>query len=390
MPRSHRPLPAPGLARLNFLYEQRFPSLRFVTYVAGRPRNVVADELETLLGPSILKLSPPQDVLEAHSAGPSSSTAAPQWSGFPQQEIKPPSSTEWQAELTRAEAALWEIASDRATKLEKEVASGAKVTVEMPSEQAEPASTTAAAASSSSSDPASAFDVPFLSEATFRALVLASPILHTFFETDLPASFHLQPPQKVPASTKDALLSAFNDVSLQGTRGVTRERVRGLLGGLLGDVADAVGGRVGGQTVSGPKPSFARSTAAGISLEEAARQGGGRLAPVSPAALSAKRSMQGMQQQAMSSDSKGDEERRAHDAADEVRRAHEALERSRRDAEKQQFVIDAPGEESTADDTVDDIDDEAEDLLGQEQQEKGKLTGKEAQLAKDLRTAEAQ
>lgn len=97
-----------------------------------------------------------------------------------------------------------------------------------------------------------------------------------------------------------------------------------------------------------------------------------------------------MQQQAMSSDSKGDEERRAHDAADEVRRAHEALERSRRDAEKQQFVIDAPGEESTADDTVDDIDDEAEDLLGQEQQEKGKLTGKEAQLAKDLRTAEAQ
>lgn len=339
---------------------------------------------------------------EGSGASSSSTSSASAWPDFPSSEIRPPSTDEWQAELTRAEGALWEIAGDRAKKLESEVASGKVITVDMPVEGA--ASTTTSSnpgltisppdgATSSSSETAS-FDTPFLSEATFRALVLASPILHDFFESDLPASFALRPASKVPASTKDALLSAFNDVSSQGTKGVTRERVKGLLGGLLGDVADAVGGRVGGTTVSGPKPSFAKSAGpggmGGLSLEEAARtQAGGRLAPVSPAALSAKRSMQSMR-----TTSTEEEERRAHDAADEVRRAHEALERSRRDAEKQQFVIDAPGEEGGGvDETIDD--DAAEeadaDLLGEgERKEQGKLTGREAQLAKDLRMAEAQ
>ena len=67
------------------------------------------------------------------------------------------------------------------------------------------------------------FDVPFLSQATFRALILASPILHTFFEQDLPTSFVLQPVER-HTSTREAFMSALNDARSAGSPSRTRQR----------------------------------------------------------------------------------------------------------------------------------------------------------------------
>lgn len=318
----------------------------------------MAQELEKLLGPNIVGL-PPSDVTTFNLDEPSSS-----WQGFPSSEVKTPGSAEWSAELKRGEDALWEIAGDRAAKLADEIVKGGEVTIEIRDVDA----TATAAPPPSSSE----FDVPFLSQATFRALILASPVLHTFFETELPNSFQLPPVEK-QTSTKDALLSALNDAG-QGGRGVTRERVKGLLGGLLGDVADAVGTRFQQQTVSGPRPSFNRSKGGqGLSLEDATRTGK-QLAPVSPAALSAKSSIQTLREKEKSKE--------GQDAAEALRLAQEAL--SQRDTN--QFVIDAPGDE-TADVDVDaDVDDAEEDLdVAAEvagNAEQGRVTGKEAQLAK--------
>lgn len=366
-----------------------------MTYVAGRSRSQVAQELEKLLGPNITGLPPPNAKFDLDDP---SSTAS--WKGFPQSQVHSANSPQWSSELKRAEDALWEIAGDRAAKLAAEVAKG-QVTVEIQTSTedkakptprdpdstepaVEPQLTVTTDQDTAATPQASEFDVPFLSQATFRALILASPVLHTFFEQELPNSFHLTPVEK-QTSTKDAFLSALNDAG-QGGRGVTRERVKGLLGGLLGDVADAVGNRLQQQTVSGPKPSFNRSRGGqGLSLEEATRtsrtNSGSKLAPVSPAALSAKSSMQTLREKDIKS-------QQGKDATEALRLAQEAL--SQRDTN--QFVIDAPGDENEdityeAEDPEEDLDVTAE-VGGSSEQ--GRVTGKEAQLAKDLRSAEAQ
>ncbi|CAO1633009.1 unnamed protein product [Sympodiomycopsis kandeliae] len=361
------------LEKLNYLYERRYPTLRFVTYVAGRSRKLVADELEQLLGHNTIGLPPSDAAFNLDSPQSSGS-----WQGFPKTEVKSVGSPEWSTELHRGEDALWEIAGDRAGKLTAEVSEKGSVTIQFPSEAQSTAETEPA------EQPVSEFDIPFLSQATFRALVLASPVLHTFFEQELPNSFFLSPVEK-HTSTKDAFLSALNDAG-QGGRGVTRERVKGLLGGLLGDVADAVGNRFQQQTISGPKPSFTRSRGGqGVSLEEATRtsrnSAGGKLAPVSPAALSAKTSMQSLQEKQKS--------REGQDATEALRLAQEAL--SQRDTN--QFVIDAPGDETEdagaeVEEAEDDLDIGSAGLEGSREQ--GRVTGKEAQLAKELRSAEAQ
>ncbi|CAO1637855.1 unnamed protein product [Parajaminaea phylloscopi] len=373
------------LSTLNFLYEQRFPSLRFVP----RREGAAADELTKLLGPNIVGLPPPGAKLDPED--PSQS-----WSGFPLDSIRQKGSSEWVEELHRAEAVVWELAADRAEELTKLAESGPVTLSSSEQEErtlgsssaAQPSLTVTPEATESADEAtpsSSAFDVPFLSQATFRALILASPILHTFFEQDLPASFLLRPVER-HTSTKEAFLSALNDATGQGAgKAVTRERVKGLLGGLLGEVADVVGNRLQQQTVIGPKPSFDRAgkKGRGLSLEEAARTQGSKLAPVSPAALSHKSSAAALRQR--------EESRKERDAAESVRLAQEAL-LSQRDS-SQQFVIDAPGDETG--DAGEEPEEEVEDLVMGEGLtvgvgEEGRLTGREAELAKDLRTAEVQ
>lgn len=396
-------LPA-GLARLNFLYERRFPGLCFVTFVAGRPRKTIADELEKLLGSEVVGLAPQNAQLDPDDLKQS-------WSGFPSNQVLSRGSAQWKAELERGEGALWEIAGARAAKLTEDVAKG-QVTVEILTQDSTVAQPTLTATDSDAKpapvadekQDAAAFDTPFLSQATFRALILASPILHSFFEEDLPSSVLLQPVER-HTTTKEALLSAYNDAtggvsSSSGRPVVTRERVKGLLGGLLGEVADAVGGRLQQRTVSGPKPAFAArgpSAAkrgpgglAGLSLEEAA---GGKMAPVSPAALSAR----GKGSTTGALDEK-EERQKAQYAAREVQAAHEALLNRDQRSETNQFVIDAPGEDG--DETVDIDEEEEEDAdlaalahaddrgdpvgagSSASKEEKGRLSGKEAALAK--------
>lgn len=325
------------------------------------------------------------------------------------------------AELRRGEDALWEIAVARATKLAQEIQEKGSVTIDLGFSPA-----TESASKTIDPDASASFDVPFLSQATFRALIFASPLLHTFFESDLPQSFLLQPVER-HTSTKDALLSVFNDVTagpsssstgpgsmLGGSTppsrptGITRDRVKGLLGGLLGEVADAVGTRFQQQTISGPKPSFNRSRGAGgrpLSLEEGARGTSGKMGLVSPAALSSR-----MERTSLSASNDGSASASAaatasaaaanaarekeQDATEALRLAQEAL--SQRDTN--QFVIDAPGE-GDGDETVErgDEEEDEEDLVDEEAGltagaggvgaaggggAQGRVTGKEAQLAK--------
>lgn len=339
---------------------------------------------------------------------------AASWQGFPAAQVKNVGSDEWVAELRRGEDALWEIAVARATKLAQEIQEQGSVTVDL-----DPSPTEDTASKGIDADTSAAFDVPFLSQATFRALIFASPLLHTFFESDLPQSFLLQPVER-HTSTKDALLSVFNDVTagpsssstgpgsmLGGSTpasrptGITRDRVKGLLGGLLGEVADAVGTRFQQQTISGPKPSFNRSRGAGarpLSLEEGARGAPGttgKMGLVSPAALSSR-----MERTSLSASNDGSAaaasaaaavaaREKEQDATEALRLAQEAL--SQRDTN--QFVIDAPGE-GDGDETIErgEEEDDEEDLVDEEAGltagagggggAQGRVTGKEAQLAK--------
>ena len=356
----------PGLDKLNYLYEQRFPTLRFVTYVAGRSRAQVADELEALLGPNIAGLAPSDAHLDPNDVHSSSASFT-----FPAEQVIAAETPLWEAELHRGEDALWEIAGDRAGKLVRRIEAGEDVQAHVPASTAAPVAPTA-------------FDVPFLSLPTFRALILSSPLLHTFLESDLPQSFILEPPAR-QTSTKDAFLSAFNDAAnaaqgvgtSTGKPVITRERFKGLFGGLIGEVAN----RVGQQTISGPKPSFSsRAGGRTLSLEEAAGRGS-KLAPVSPAALGGRKPSIAALQVESKEAAKG--EKQVQDATEALRLAQEAL--LQRDTN--QFVIDAPGEE-TADapgESVEDLDIDLDAEEGSATQ--SRVTGKEAQIAKGEYTA---
>ncbi|EPQ29763.1 uncharacterized protein PFL1_02436 [Pseudozyma flocculosa PF-1] len=299
------------LARLNALYEARYPGLRFVTYVAGRSRAAVADELAANLGAGIADLAAPSDL--------------------PADQVRPQGTHEWQSELDRASDALWEIATDRAGKLTNEVESQPPAGPDAdggPAQQGEKTTTTTAAAAEAAaaadattktsaseappsgsalgtstaarSDAVVGQDVPFLSLAAFRMLVLSSPVLESFFESDLTPSFYLEPvqrsqsggayawhtaptlpgaPRAVPGAAAPAAATAATGATKDAggwaaaeasySRDVTsgaRGKVVGFLGGLLGEegkakmtaLADQVGQRLQTHTVSGPKPSFGR------------------------------------------------------------------------------------------------------------------------------------
>ena len=254
--------PLSGLARLNDLYEKRFPGLAFVTYVAGRPRAAVADELEQLLGKEVTdsKVDP---------------------NAFPSKLVFKEESKQWHEEFTRGLDALWQIANDRASKMEAKSAEPA------PSSAPSKADPATVQPPQSSADEKK--EEAFISLATFRMLALSSPVLESFFEKDLGASFQLAPadrsesggafswhsapalpnsPRSIPGADRAAQSAGIANASY--SKDVTtgaRGKVIGFLGGLMGEegkakmnaLADTVGQRLQTHTVSGPVPSFGRA-----------------------------------------------------------------------------------------------------------------------------------
>lgn len=461
------------LARLNAIYEAKFPGLRFVTYVAGRSRAAVADEIASLLGDKTAAL---KDAIELSEA-----------------DIRAQGTDEWQSELDRASDALWEIAVDRAGKLKLESESNngstaAKASNEDGEESKSEAvpSTASATEVPASTDSTAAVtkdgkassdsigqDVPFLSLPSFRMLVLSSPVLESFFKSDLTESFYLDPversqsggayawhtapslpgaPRAVPGASKEPASEATysRDVTT-GARG----KVVGFLGNLLGEegkakmnqLADQVGQRLQTHTVTGPRPSFGRnSTLDGGKMdtqelrekeaeerrraaEERKSTLGNRLfnalrapartpstqdlksaagssssTPLSPSDSQAERGRTLEKQPSFSSGTSKADKRislRGSDlstagpkaAAEALRAAQEALLQ-----ERPAFVIDEVGEdegEGEADDgaeggaEVEDLGEVVEEAHSGQKAE-GLLSGREAQMAKDLRSAPAQ
>ncbi|KDN41255.1 hypothetical protein K437DRAFT_295668 [Tilletiaria anomala UBC 951] len=275
------------LARLNALYNKRYPGLAFVTFVAGRPRAVVADELGKLLGPETVDAK-----VKAES--------------FPDTLVFKKGSKEWLAEYERGYDALWQIAFDRAGKM----AQGQPANTGAAAPTAGAGAVALAAAAPDPTAVATATgknekrEEPFISLATFRMLALSSPVLESFFERDLSTSFQLSAPERsesggafawhaapllpnspraIPGADGASLYSAAagggsgNVGSAMGgaishasySKDVTtgaRGKVVGFLGGLLGEegkakmtqLADSVAQRLQTHTVTGPVPSFGR------------------------------------------------------------------------------------------------------------------------------------
>ncbi|SPO27574.1 uncharacterized protein UTRI_04394_B [Ustilago trichophora] len=273
------------LARLNAIYEAKYPGLRFVTYVAGRSRAAVAEELASLLGEKTAALKDAKDL--------------------PKDDVRTQDTEEWQSELERASDALWEIAVDRAGKLKAEAESktgddsnqdgeDSKTGAEpsKPSATQVPVSTELTAAvvkDGKASQDTIGQDVPFLSLASFRMLVLSSPVLESFFKSDLTESFYLEPversqsggayawhtapslpgaPRAVPGASKESSWATSEATYSRDVTTGARGKVVGFLGNLLGEegkakmnqLADQVGQRLQTHTVTGPRPSFGRNS----------------------------------------------------------------------------------------------------------------------------------
>lgn len=266
-----------GLARLNAIYEAKFPGLRFVTYVAGRSRAAVADEIASLLGDKVAALKDANEL--SH------------------EEVRAQETEEWQAELNRASDALWEIAVDRAGKLTAQTETGGDgQSAQSKNEDGEdttPASEPSKASSRTADGPVAQQDktigqhVPFLSLPSFRMLVLSSPVLESFFKSDLTDSFYLDPversqsggayawhtapslpgaPRAVPGASKESSWATSEATYSRDVTTGARGKVVGFLGNLLGEegkakmnqLADQVGQRLQTHTVTGPRPSFGR------------------------------------------------------------------------------------------------------------------------------------
>lgn len=245
-----------ALAQLNLIYERRYPSLRYVTYVNGRPRAAIADELGGFLGKPTLDQAPSEIDPEVPSK------EEVEWADKLATPVAEKGGEAWEKELSRGIDALLEIAMDRSSKIkEDEYATPSRVTPFF--------------------DENEAFDQPFLTLDKFKELAKASPLLTAFFETDLPSSFYLVPPPP-PQETPREALATLAAVAVTGGGGgdATRKRVRGLLGGLWGEVADRAGKVTGRETRSGPRPAFGREEtlrgeelrAKGSKGNEAARQ----------------------------------------------------------------------------------------------------------------------
>ncbi|EST09618.1 Oxo-4-hydroxy-4-carboxy-5-ureidoimidazoline decarboxylase [Kalmanozyma brasiliensis GHG001] len=426
------------LARLNAIYEAKYPGLRFVTYVAGRSRAAVADEIESLLGDKVAALKDAKDLAKS--------------------EVRAHDTDEWQSELDRASDALWEIAVDRAGKLTAEAAS-----------KSDDGNTKALAqaAATQDADKTIGQDVPFLSLASFRMLVLSSPVLESFFKSDLTESFYLEPversqsggayawhtapslpgaPRALPGASKESGSATSEATYSRDVTTGARGKVVGFLGNLLGEegkakmnqLADQVGQRLQTHTVTGPKPSFGRnSTLDGGRMdtqelrekeaesrrkaaEERKTSLGNRLfgalrapaktpssqdlkadASASPATGSASDRGRTMEKQSSAASAKADKRisLRGSDlstagpaaAAEALRAAQQALLQ-----ERPAFVIDEVGDdeaegedgiEGAAD--VEELGDVVEEAQGGNEAE-GLLSGREAQRAKELRSAPAQ
>ncbi|KDQ61557.1 hypothetical protein JAAARDRAFT_190300 [Jaapia argillacea MUCL 33604] len=88
------------LAHLNALYEHRYPGLRYITFVNGRPRAVIADEMEEVLdiSPDKRRLSPDDPGVETVG-------------------VLGAGSDEWVRELRRAVDDIGKIAKNRLEKM---------------------------------------------------------------------------------------------------------------------------------------------------------------------------------------------------------------------------------------------------------------------------------
>ncbi|CDR87402.1 uncharacterized protein SPSC_00528 [Sporisorium scitamineum] len=453
------------LAKLNAIYEAKYPGLRFVTYVAGRSRAAVADEIASLLGEKVASLKDAKDLAKS--------------------EVRPQGTDEWQSELDRASDALWEIAVDRAGKLKAEAGSTTNnedgedpttFTAE-PSKASATASTAAAATTEAQAaqqqvdKPIVGQDVPFLSLASFRMLVLSSPVLESFFKSDLTESFYLEPversqsggayawhtapslpgaPRAVPGASKDSSWATSEATYSRDVTTGARGKVVGFLGNLLGEegkakmnqLADQVGQRLQTHTVTGPRPSFGRNstldggkmdtqelrekeaeerrraaeerkstlgnrlfnalraparTPSTQDLKAAAASSGTPSAATQSTASSASEAERGRTLDKQSTASSKADKRislRGSDlstagpkaAAEALRAAQEALLQ-----ERPAFVIDEVGEdegEGEAEADVEELGDVVDEA--QSQTAEGLLSGREAQMAKDLRSAPAQ
>ncbi|KZT10092.1 uncharacterized protein LAESUDRAFT_722244 [Laetiporus sulphureus 93-53] len=85
------------LAHLNACYEHRYPGLRYITFVNGRSRTVIKNEMEVVLGlePSLSRDEPAVDSVNTVEIG----------------------SSEWKSELDRAVADVGRIAKSRLSAL---------------------------------------------------------------------------------------------------------------------------------------------------------------------------------------------------------------------------------------------------------------------------------
>jgi hypothetical protein len=94
-----------SLAHLNKLYEEKFPSLRFLIFVNGRSRQEIVTLLETYLGFANLPVPLTEDSRSQVTFPESVSNPIPIESEL------------WKAEADRGVADVWKIARDRISKL---------------------------------------------------------------------------------------------------------------------------------------------------------------------------------------------------------------------------------------------------------------------------------
>lgn len=348
-----------------------------MTFVAGRPRAAIVDELASFLGASLASLQPPSPSYNELLEAPSDSVQ--KWAHTKIEAIAV-DSPDWTKELNRGLDALFEIAASRATKLPSSANASSSTSSSAPATSA-PAKDEQRRGQAGDDE----FDEPFLSLKRFTSLVEASPILTHFFQQDLATSFVLTAPAPAPESARDALATlAAVAVTGGGGGGATRKRVKGLLGGLWGEVADRAGKVTGRESRRGPLPAFGgRGDAAGKNLEE------GVGADVKEA-KGVTKTTASVAAPATTTTLDGAEER--------LRVATKRLV----EADRSHFVIDEPGNASGAvgdDDEEEDVGDAEQDLgmdrLGiedgaQAKEKDATLSAKEQQLAKDLRSAPAQ
>lgn len=220
------------LERLSRLYQCRYPGQVFVPHSLRSPV-AVADEMASVLG----------------------TAACADAETFPLDLVVPKDTPEWHAELARNLDAVWVCAHARISSL---------------SNKSAPPSHNLAQEELPARD-----EQPFISLATFRMLALSSPVLESFFESDLQSSFSLVSPERSesggahtwhvsPAGKQDSSNASYSKDVTPGARG----KVVGFLGGWLGEegkarmdqLADSVGQRLQTHAVSGPVPSFGRDT----------------------------------------------------------------------------------------------------------------------------------